>query len=304
MGTSYSIKALHVADADKLHAQVEARLVQVNDLMSTYISDSEVSRLNQLPVGDVMSLSQENQMMLALAERLMNESGGKFDVTLGPLIALWGFGADPSRVDVPAQTEISAALAQMGLDALKLDGAEVRKLAPVAVDFSAYAKGFGVDELARLVEQAGSKDYLVEIGGELKASGVNQRGQVWRIGIETPEAGIRVPYTAVPLKDLAMATSGDYRNYFEVDGKRYSHTLDPATGYPITHNLASVTVLAPTAAEADGYATAINVMGPITGMRLANELNLPILVILKAPDGFEMRTSQAFDTYLEEIAGQ
>lgn len=304
MGTSYSIKALDVADEQALHAKVEARLVEVNDLMSTYIKDSEISRLNRLAVGETMQLSRENQLMLALAEQLMSESGGKFDVTLGPLIALWGFGADPSRAEVPAEAEISAALAQMGLDALERRGAEVRKTAPVAVDFSAIAKGFGVDELARLVEQAGSNDYLVEIGGELRAAGVNQNGQIWRIGIETPEAGIRVPYTAVPLKDLAMATSGDYRNYFEVDGQRFSHTLDPATGYPITHNLASVTVLAATSAEADGYATAINVMGPITGMRLANELGLPILVILKVADGFEMQTSQAFDSYLEDIAGQ
>lgn len=304
MGTTYSIKASGVANNSKLETDVEDRLAAINQLMSTYIADSEISRLNALEVGNSMALSNENLRMLEIASEIHEQSGGKFDATLGPLIALWGFGADPRRVNVPEQIQIDAALAQMGLGKLVITGGSVSKTAPVAVDFSAFAKGYGVDEIAALVEQAGSTNYLVEIGGELKAQGVNQRGEPWRIGIETPDVGLRVPITSVPLNNLAMATSGDYRNYFEVDGQRFSHTLDPETGYPITHNLASVTVLAETATAADGYATAINVMGPESGMALADELNLPVLVIIKADDGFELQTSQAFDDYLMQLSGK
>ncbi len=298
MGTTYSVKVTDEVDGEKLAQAIEQRLQEVNQLMSTYIFDSEISRLNQLAIGDSMVLSEENRKMFQLSERLHAESQGKFDVTLGPLISLWGFGADPSRIDVPDTADIEAALAELGTSKIKLSDGQVTKVDAVSVDFSAIAKGFGVDEVARIVEMAGGKNYLVEIGGELRAKGVNQRGQTWRIGIETPDLQQRVPFTAVPLNDLAMATSGDYRNYFEVNGKRYSHTLDPETGYPITHNLASVTVLAKSAAEADGYATALNVMGAEQGMALAEALNLPVLFILKENDGFVMQTSRSFDTYM------
>ena len=188
----------------------------------------------------------------------------------------------------------------MGTDSLTISPSDVTKTRDIAVDFSAIAKGFGVDELARLVEAAGGRNYLVEIGGELRANGFNQRGQTWLIGVETPDLIQRVPFTAIPLANLAMATSGDYRNYFEVEGERFSHTIDPSTGYPITHNVASVTVLAATAAEADGYATAINVMGAEAGLDLAERISLPVLVILKESGGFTSRTSSAFDEYLVE----
>lgn len=298
MGTTYSVKVVDEVDAVALKAEIDQRLLAINQLMSTYIDDSEITRLNELAVGEAMALSSENLQMLRLSRKLHEQSHGKFDVTLGPLIALWGFGADPSRVDVPESAAIAEALASLGLDKLQIQGNEVTKKVPVSVDFSAIAKGYGVDEVARIVAAAGAENYLVEIGGELIAKGLNQRGQVWRIGIETPDLQARIPFTAVPLDNLAMATSGDYRNYFEVDGIRYSHTLDPNTGFPITHNLASVTVLAQTAAEADGYATAINVMGAESGQALADALNLPVLFIIKADDGFVMQTSQAFDSYL------
>ena len=300
MGTTYSIKALDVADAEQLSTTIDSRLKAINQLMSTYIGDSEISRLNHLSVSDSMPLSEENLAMLALANRLNNQSGGKFDVTLAPLIDLWGFGPDPRRTDVPPSEAISEALAKMGTDGLVVESSSVRKVRDITVDFSAIAKGYGVDELARMVEAAGIENYLVEIGGELRAKGVNQRGQTWVIGIEAPDFAQRLPFTTVPLNNLAMATSGDYRNYFEVDGKRFSHLLDPSTGYPITHNLVSVTVLAATTAEADGYATAINIMGEETGIALAEQLDLPVMLILKQDEGFVARTSQAFDAYLSE----
>jgi thiamine biosynthesis lipoprotein len=304
MGTTYSVKALDVTDKQALAFALEVRLKAVNQLMSTYIADSEITNLNRLAVAESMVLSPENLSMLALADRINVESGGKFDVTLGPLIALWGFGADPRRTDVPDVKAINDALSRMGTDGLLIESSTVQKIRDIEVDFSAIAKGYGVDELARLVEQAGVTNYLVEIGGELRARGLSQRGQSWVVGIEAPDSTQRMPYTAVPLKDLAMATSGDYRNYFEVNGKRFSHILDPSTGYPITHSVVSVTVLAETTAEADGYATAINIMGEETGLALADRLNLPVMLIVKAEDGFATRTSRAFDAYLSEQTAQ
>ena len=303
MGTTYSVKVIDEVDRDQLAAAIEARLVGINNLMSTYIPTSEISRLNRLPVGESLQISAENVLMLELGEMLNRQSNGRFDITIGPLISLWGFGPDPSRTTVPPAEAIQQAIAHLGLEGLRIENGKVTKIREVEVSFSAIAKGYGVDEVARLVEAAGGSNYLVEIGGELRAQGRNQRGQFWRIGVEKPEAFERSAFTSIPLVDLAMATSGDYRNYFEVEGVRYSHTLDPSTGYPITHTVASVTVLAETAALADGYATAINVMGEEAGLDLANRINLPVLVILKLNSEFTMLSSKAFDEYMAKHDG-
>lgn len=304
MGTTYSVKVVDRVDKQLLEKQIETRLIEVNQLMSTYIPDSELSRINQLAIGESMSLSDENLAMLALARKLHQLSGGKFDVTIGPLVNLWHFGPDPRTATVPPADEIANALAQVGTDQLKLDGSRFVKTSASYVDLSAIAKGYGVDELARIVEAAGAKNYLVEIGGELRAAGRNIQDQIWRVGIEKPDVTQRIPFTVVPLDNKAMATSGDYRNYFEVDGKRYSHSIDPTTGYPITHNVASVTVIADTTAYADGIATAINVMGAEAGMKMANEQDIAALVILKTSDGFAEQYSHAFANYLNKHAGR
>lgn len=298
MGTTYSVKIIDSVDADQLGQQIESRLLEINDLMSTYLPNSEISRINRLGVGEALTISRENLAMLAMSRMLYEQSGGKFDVTIGPLVALWGFGPDPSKTEVPPEHDIETALALLGIDALKVSNEVLTKSKPVMLDFSAIAKGYGVDELARLVEEAGAANYLVEIGGELRAKGINQNGLVWRIGIENPDVRERTPFTSVPLNNLAMATSGDYRNYFEVDGVRYSHTLDPTTGYPIRHNVVSVTVLAESTTLADGYATAIDVMGAEAGLELANRQNLAIFVILRSGSDFTTRTSKAFDDYM------
>jgi len=298
MGTTYSVKIVDAVDGVQLAQQVETRLRQINQLMSTYIADSEISRINRLAVGEAMPISSENLAMLSLARKLYEQSSGKFDITVGPLVALWGFGPDPIKTEVPPEADISAALALLGIDALEVRDDLLIKSKPVMIDFSAIAKGYGVDELARLVEEAGAANYLVEIGGELRAKGINQNGLVWRIGIEKPDVQERTPFTSVPLDNMAMATSGDYRNYFEVDGRRYSHTLDPTTGYPVRHDVVSVTVLAETTALADGYATAIDVMGATAGLELANRHNLAVFVILRSGSDFTTQTSQAFDDYM------
>lgn len=300
MGTTYSIKVLEPVDSEQLKTSVEARLARINQLMSTYIPNSEISLINGLPVGESMSISDENLKLLQFASQLNAYSAGKFDVTVAPLVSLWGFGPDPRLSEVPDPAALQQAMRLLGLDGLQIEEQQLVKHQSTQLDFSSIAKGYGVDELSKLVESFGGENYLVEIGGELRAKGVNARGQVWRIGIETPDDMQRVPFTSVPLKNLAMATSGDYRNYFEVDGKRFSHTIDPTTGYPITHNVASVTVLADTAMEADGYATAINVMGESSGMQLAEQQKLAVFVIIKGDAGFETRTSPAFDAYMSQ----
>ena len=167
------------------------------------------------------------------------------------------------------------------------------------VDLSAIAKGYAVDQLAELLDGHGIQHYLVEIGGELRSKGANAQEEPWRVAVELPESNQRMPYRIVELMDMGMATSGDYRNYFERNGVRYSHTIDPATGYPIHHNLASVTVLAPSAALADGLATAINVMGADRGLALAEAQGLAVFVILKQDTGFEAQYSTAFGPYLK-----
>tara|TARA_R110002072_G_scaffold3830_6_gene27366 strand:+ start:42988 stop:44061 length:1074 start_codon:yes stop_codon:yes gene_type:complete len=298
MGTTYSVKIVDKVDQDALSNKIAQRLVEINDLMSTYLPNSEISRINRLAVGAGMPISSENQAMLEVARLLYQQSAGKFDITVGPLVRLWGFGPDPTTTAVPAESDIAAARAILGLEKINLERGQIRKTHPVELDFSAIAKGYAVDELARLVSAAGANNYLVEVGGELRAAGRNQTGTSWRIGIERPEANTRSALTSIPLDNMAMATSGDYRNYFEVDGVRYSHTIDPTTGYPITHNVVSVTVLAETAALADGYATAIDVMGAESGMELARRQNLPVFVILRSGSEFTTQSSAAFDEYM------
>lgn len=301
MGTTYSVKVVAKGvDAAALKKQIDGELVHVNGLMSTYIPDSELSRFNASPVGQWFPVSPEMIKVLKLSERVYKLSGGSFDVTVGPLVNLWGFGPTPMRGDVPPDDAIAAAKARVGFTKLSIGDDELRRDADIYVDLSAVAKGYGVDQVAALLDGDGYSNYLVEIGGELRARGKNERGTPWRVAIERPDVADRVPFTALALHDEGIATSGDYRNYFEVDGKRYSHTIDPATGRPITHNLASVTVIAPTTAEADAFATAIDVMGPERGMALAEKQNLPVFVIIKGVDGFIEKHSSAFKAYLND----
>ena len=298
MGTTYNVKIVGNVDADSMRQQIDVRLQRINDLMSTYLGNSELSQFNKTAPGEVVKLSDETVQVLLMARKIFEMSGGKFDVTVGPLVNLWGFGPELGDQIVPGKEEIKAAMSQVGMKRLKLENGTVVKTAETYVDLSAIAKGFGVDEIASLLESKGFENYLVEIGGELRASGLNDRRKPWKIAVERPDVFQRVPYKTIDLVDMGMATSGDYRNYFEVDGKRYSHAIDPTTGYPITHNVASVTVLAKETAMADGLATAINVMGAESGLALAEDYNLAVLVIVKTENGFSEKYSPAFERYL------
>ncbi len=303
MGTTYSVKVADDIDqikADSLAELIESELEAVNASMSTYIPTSEISQFNKTPVGETVIISAPFMEMVQLSKQIHDESAGRFDPTIGPLVNLWGFGPTPIEgQEAPPAEAVEEAMARVGLDLIAIGESSLTREADTYIDLSAVAKGYGVDRVARLVEAAGASNYLVEIGGELRAKGINERGTNWTIAIERPDIMARAPYTTVALNDEAIATSGDYRNYYEIDGERYSHLIDPTTGYPIRHNLASVTVMAPTTAVADGYATAIYIMGVEDGLALAEERDLAVFAIIKSADGFESRHSTAFEAYLK-----
>ena len=288
-------------DKTKIGSEIEAELKRINSLMSTYDENSELSQFNRFQGKGLFPVSPETLEVLRLSGSVHDHSDGAFDVTVGPLVNLWGFGPGPSRDSIPADEEIEAARHRTGFGLLQIDDDGLRKDSDLYLDLSAIAKGYAVDRVALILEAGDIRNYLVEIGGELRARGQNDRGNPWTIAVEKPNSLSRSIFRTIPLRDMSMATSGDYRNYFEVDGKRYSHTIDPRTGRPITHNVASVTVLAASAAVADGYATAINVLGVEKGLSLARQLDLAVLVLVKQEDGFIERSSPALDDYLDQV---
>ena len=306
MGTTYHISIVteQAIDIEPLQVMVDQRLVELNQSMSTYIADSEINGLNRAQVNQWHDVSDDFYKVLRASDEVSRLSANAFDVTLRPLIDLWGFGPKNTDDMVPTQPEISAALEQIGWSSVELsdERPQLRMLKPVTLDLSAVAKGFAVDEIALLIERQGYTDYLVEIGGEIKLSGSNANGGLWRIAIERPEAELaQKVYKILPVSDQAIATSGDYRNYFERDGVRYSHTIDPRTGRPITHSLASVTVLHDSSAMADALATAFNVMGLDAAMDVANKEGVAAYFISKDESGFVDSASEAFQPYLQRF---
>ncbi len=302
MGTSYHITVVDglPTQAEGLKQLVEDRLSVLNQQFSTYVDDSELMLLNKAEVGRWIAVSQELFEVLAKSAEISALSDGAFDITMGPLVDLWGFGPTQRGDQVPSEQAIEVVRQQTGFDAIELDASQraVRKTRAVSLDLSAVAKGYAVDQLGQLLAEQGYQNYMAEIGGEIVTAGLNPRQTPWRIAIEQPGHGYAQVHKAVAISGVAMATSGDYRNYYEVDGRRYSHTIDPQTGYPITHHLASVTVIASDCATADALATAINVMGSERGLQLAQQQRLAIYLIEKTRDGFISKYSDAFAAYL------
>ncbi|MDH3336347.1 MAG: FAD:protein FMN transferase [Gammaproteobacteria bacterium] len=299
MGTQFSVKLAGVdVDAASLQQDIEASFEDVETMMSTYRPDSEISRFNSNATTAWQDVSAEFCKSVAAALALSAETGGLFDITVGPLVNLWGFGPGDIVDEPPADERIAAMLESVGYEHLQADCARpaLRKdIVELVLDMSAFGKGYAVDRVADWLEDAGFQNYLVEVGGELRLRGTNASGEKWAIGIEFPFTDQRRPYTVVRLSDTAVATSGDYRNYFEADGKRYSHTIDTRTGRPITHSLASVTVVDSSGYRADALATALLVMGPEAGMQLAMKENLAVLFLLRSETGIDERSSPAFE---------
>ena len=296
MGTTYNITV--VADQlppDDLHQRIDDLLSLVDNSMSTYKSDSELSRFNRMGVGQPMQISSHFARVLQISRDIWQLSGGAFDPTVGPLVDLWGFGPTATDNTAPSADQISLVLQDIGFQHLILDDLSLSKTRPVQLDLSAVAKGYAVDLVADMLEMLALPDYLVEVGGEVRVSGANPNGEAWRIAIEQPQL-IPSVNRIIPVADIAIATSGDYRNYFEQQGIRYSHILDSRSGLPIKHNLASVTVLTDSCAEADAWATAFLVMGAQQSLRLAERINLPVYLLVKESDTFKALSSEQFES--------
>ena len=303
MGTHFSIKATHIpeqASVEKLQQLILMRLQAINQRMSTYLKDSELSLLNTLSSTEPQIISAELYKVLDTAQNISQLSGRAFDITVGPLVNLWGFGPDIMLSQAPKPEAINQLLAQTGYTKLQLhkqDLMATKELASLSMDLSALAKGYAVDEVARILEEQGIKDYLVEIGGEIRLKGNNLQGKKWRIAIEKPTINKRELEKVVAITDTAMATSGDYRNFFEQEGQRFSHTIDPRTGYPISHKLASVTVLTETCMLADAWATAFMVLGLEEAYKMAEQQQLAVFFIIKTEQGFAERATPLFTEY-------
>lgn len=299
MGTTYNVKYV-LAEGEKevegLQEEIDAELVNINKLMSTYDTTSELSRFNQYRYSDNFEVSRETLTVVNEALRLARLSDGVLDVTVGPLVNLWGFGPNKRPEKVPTQADIDAVRDYVGYEKLSTTPTGLMKANPMLyVDLSTIAKGYGVDEVAAILDAHNLQHYLVEIGGEMRVKGERGDGSEWLIAIEKPVTTERAVQKVVSIGTNAIATSGDYRNYYEEDGKRYSHLIDPNTGSPITHDLVSVTVVNPSSMIADGLATAFNVMGWERAINLAEQEQLAVFLIRRTADGFEEYATPEFD---------
>jgi len=300
MGTWYSVKylppSLSVLSFEELDVQIHVQLTRVDQLMSTYKPESEVSRFNRALPGEWFEVSTETLDVISLAQKISEKTAGAFDISVARLVDLWGFGPDYRAEQVPDEDQLFAVLVEVGYENIELHDSELklRKKTPLHIDLSAIAKGYGVDLVADLLDESNVATYMVEVGGEIRTRGLKPNGKPWRIAIESPNKDQRDVHSIIDITDRAVATSGDYRNYFEKDGQRFSHTIDPKTGYPITHNLASVTVIGETAAEVDALATAFSVLGLDQAMRYAKAYNIAAYFIVKGPEGFVGKASGAF----------
>jgi thiamine biosynthesis lipoprotein len=291
MGTTYTVKIagprLGAAAEAGARRAVEGALAGVVDRMSAYRDDSELSRFNRHRGDAPFALSRDTFAVFRLAQEVSAATDGAFDITVAPWVDAWGFGPGRAQRVVP-DAEVAALEQGVGWRMLTLDernSTVAKAVVEMRADLSGIAKGYAVDGAAEALDALGFADYMVEAGGEIRARGRNADGRPWQIAIERPDAVPQRAHRIVPLTGLAMATSGDYRIYFERDGQRYCHEIDPATGRPIRHGLASVTVVAPDCGYADAMATALIVLGPERGRALAAARNVAALFIVREGDG-------------------
>jgi len=347
MGTSYSVKFYYSNLAmsedhqafDGLGEQIQLRLNRIEALMSTYQADSELMRFNRAKVGERFNLTAETFEVFSAAKQIHRHSSSYFDVTVGPLVKLWGFMRHQENWQPPTQDTVMETLQSIGFDFLEftlhseLQRPENEKVSQESVgfgirqhrveaDLSAIAKGYAVDAIVSLLKQRDIASYMVEVGGELSIGDRKPSGELWRIALEQPESGLRAVHKVLPLERVAVATSGNYRNYVTHDGKQYGHTLNPKTGFPVSHDLASVTVLMPVVASsvidqstqlpdgfkgsdqlpatfADGWATALLVAGPKIGKTLALDNGLAAIFIIQKGDQYQLWQSPEAKQFLQ-----
>lgn len=305
MGTTYHVKVVAglFQRTGFLERQIKNRLEDVNQSMSTFRPDSEISRFNKFKKpGEPFPVSAPFYQVMSIAKEIYELSDRAWDGTVMPLVNLWGFGPAASAKRVPSAMEINDALSRTGFEQIVLvgDNALMKKKQDLQLDLASIAKGYGVDQLADLLRGQGFHDFLVEIGGEVFASGLRKDGRKWRVGINRPQpdASATDVYQVVALENAALATSGDYRNFFQMGGRRYSHVIDPRCGHPVSNNVVSVSVVADNCTVADGLATALMVLGVDKGLLLVNGLeNTECLLVVSEQKGhFNDHRSKGFTT--------
>jgi thiamine biosynthesis lipoprotein len=313
MGTTYHIKLAALppsVELPQLQQDVDATLEEINLQMSTYLPESEVSRFNRAPADEWFAVSPATAEVVTAALEVSRETGGALDITVEPLVEIWHFGpsdtsdtSGQAELRPPDQAAIDAARQRVGWERLsvRFDPPALRKSVDgLQIDLSAVAKGYGVDRVAGLLSDRGVSDYMVEIGGEVRAAGRRPDGKPWQIGIERPDVSRRQAQWVVPLVNASLATSGDYRNYFDYKGHSFSHIIDPSTGRPVEHPAASVSVLTDSCMKADAWATAMLVLGPERGYDLAEKRGLAVLFVIHADSGFATRATTAWQHLLPE----
>lgn len=298
MGSTYSIKYLRtkgLAGPEEVKVVVEKILAEVDRQMSTYRNDSDIERFNDLPANRCQTMPASILELVRVGEQLSLQSEGAYDLTVEPLLDLWGFGPQAREEKVPTAPALAETMKRVGHAHLRIEGEQLCKDAAVEVDFNSIAAGYTVDTIAAKLEAMGIHNYLAEATGELKAAGKKLDGSPWRIALEEPRDDQQVAERVIEVDGYGVSTSGDYRNYFEQGGRRYSHTFDARTGAPINHTLASVTVIDPSTLMADGLSTLLLILGPERGWDYAEKHGIGAFFVMRADTGFVTRANQAFE---------
>jgi thiamine biosynthesis lipoprotein len=305
MGSTYQITVVDIPNdqsADVLEHDIARLLADAHARLTTYDPKSELNRFNAAPVGEWITLSPILSNALKIAYDNAAITSGAFDPTVAPLVDLWGFGPGKHNDEVPSDADINTAKSLIGYTNIELENStyRARKLKPLRLDLSGLGHGYGADLVANYLDEKKVRHYLIDVAGEIRSKGHRPNGDKWRVAIEKPIAMQGGIFQGIYLNAMGLATSGDYRNYFEQNGIRYSHTIDPQTGRPITHTLTSVTVLDKSAARADALATALLVLGPKRGQQLADLLNLPVYFIVRDGKTFRGFATNAFKPFMTD----
>lgn len=303
MGTTYTVKVAAPPaslDSARLRATIDEVLSQIDRSMSGYRDDSEVARFNASASTQWCEVSSDLAAVVQAALDISEKSSGAFDITVAPLVAAWGFGPAGEPAVLPTDEQLAQIAASVGYRKLhvQLDPPALRKdVAQLSIDLNGIAPGFAVDRLAERLMALHVENFMIDIGGEIRARGHNARGEPWHIAIERPVDTQRAPYAGVWLDGASVSTSGEYRDYYERDGRRYSHTIDPRTRQPLDRAPGSVVVIATSTALADGWATALNVLGPSEGLALAAKQHMPVLFVERQGKGWQSQSTPEFERY-------
>lgn len=298
MGSSFTVQYVRspgTPGPDQVKDEVETVLAGIDRMFSTYRSDSDIERFNVLPADSCQAMPEQLLQLVQVGEQFSEQSQGAYDLTVEPLLNLWGFGPQAREERVPDAQALADARQRVGYRHLRIEGDQLCKDAAVEVDFNSIAAGYAVDEVVERLQAMGVSSYLVEVTGELRAAGLKPDGSHWRVALEVPRDDREVAQQVLSVDGYGVSTSGDYRNYFEREGKRYSHTFDARTGAPVEHALAAVTVLDPSALMADGWSTVLMILGPQEGWDYALQHEIAALFVMHADNGFATRATPAFE---------